>query len=101
MNATLTLRAREAGTSLLLRHCLSLGTAENRVPARIRLEEAIGPELARRLVVEPHRAQPQVARRRRTGQVAAGADEQEDQERADERDEQRRAFAISTATMPK
>jgi hypothetical protein len=37
-------------TSLLLRHCLSLGTAEHRVPARVRLEEAIGPELARRLV---------------------------------------------------
>ena len=40
----------ERGTSLLLRHCLSLGTAEDRVPARVRLEEAIGPELARRLV---------------------------------------------------
>ena len=38
------------GTSLLLRHCLSLGTAEHRVPARVRLDEAIGPELARRLV---------------------------------------------------
>jgi hypothetical protein len=39
-----------AGTSLLLRHCLSLGTAEHRVPARVRLDAAIGPELARRLV---------------------------------------------------
>jgi len=38
------------GTSLLLRHCLSLGTAEHRVPARVRLDQAIGPELARRLV---------------------------------------------------
>lgn len=37
-------------TGLLLRHCLSLGTAENRVPARVRLAEAIGPDLARRLV---------------------------------------------------
>jgi hypothetical protein len=39
-----------AGTTLLLRHCLSLGTAEHRVPARVRLDEAIGPELARRLI---------------------------------------------------
>jgi hypothetical protein len=37
-------------TNLLLRHCLSLGAAENRVPARVRLDEAIGPELARRLI---------------------------------------------------
>jgi hypothetical protein len=50
VNAALTLRAREAGTSLLLRHCLSLGTAEHRVPARVRLDEALGPDLARRLV---------------------------------------------------
>ena len=41
---------RQAGTDLLLRHCQSLGTAEHRIPARVRLEEAIGPELARRLV---------------------------------------------------
>ena len=35
VDATLTLaRDSEAGTSLLLRHCLSLGTAEQRVPAR-------------------------------------------------------------------
>ena len=51
MEAIITSRARQsAGTSLLLRHCLSLGTAEHRVPARARLDEAIGPELARRLV---------------------------------------------------
>jgi hypothetical protein len=50
VNAALTLRAQQVRTSLLLRHCLSLGTAEQRVPARRRLEEAIGPELARRLV---------------------------------------------------
>jgi hypothetical protein len=43
-------RGRRAGTDLLLRHCQSLGTAENRIPARVRLEEAIGPELTRRLV---------------------------------------------------
>jgi hypothetical protein len=41
---------RAGGTSLLLRHCLSFCTAEHRVPARVRLDEAIGPELARRLV---------------------------------------------------
>jgi len=50
MDATLTHREGQAGTVLLLRHCLSLGTAEHRVPARVRLNEAIGPELARRLV---------------------------------------------------
>jgi hypothetical protein len=50
VNAALTLRAQQAGTSLLLRHCLSLGTAEHRVPARTRLDEALGPDLARRLV---------------------------------------------------
>ena len=33
-----------------MRHCLSLGYAEERVPARVRLDEAIGPELSRRLV---------------------------------------------------
>jgi hypothetical protein len=36
---------------LLLRHCLALAaTAEPRPPARIRLEEALGPELAQRLL---------------------------------------------------
>ena len=50
VNAALTLRAKQAGTTLLLRHCLSLGTAEQRVPARRRLDEAVGPDLARRLV---------------------------------------------------
>ena len=50
MNAAPALRAKQAGTSLLLRHCLSLGTAEHRVPARTRLDEALGPDLARRLV---------------------------------------------------
>ncbi len=46
-------RARRAmpATDLLLRHCLTLGRPERaRRPARIRLEEALGPELARRLL---------------------------------------------------
>ncbi len=50
MDATLHLSGYEARTRLLLRHCLSIGNAENRIPARLRLEEAIGPELARRLI---------------------------------------------------
>jgi len=51
MDATISRETRRAqGTALLLRHCLSVGTAENRVPARIRLDEAVGPELAHRLV---------------------------------------------------
>ncbi len=37
---------------LLLRHCLAFGEgAQHRPPARERLEEALGPELARRLVL--------------------------------------------------
>ena len=50
VNAASSLQTRHAGTTRLLRHCLSLGTCEHRVPARRRLDEAIGPELARRLV---------------------------------------------------
>ena len=50
MNATATPRENHAGTTRLLRHCVSLGTAEHRVPARARLDEAIGSEFARRLV---------------------------------------------------
>ena len=50
VDATLNLRGYQAATSLLLRHCLSLGTAEARIPARLRLEEALGPELTQRLV---------------------------------------------------
>ena len=39
-------------THLLLRHCLSLGEAgRRRPPAQERLEEVLGPELARRLVL--------------------------------------------------
>lgn len=51
MDATISRKARRAdGTALLLRHCLSVGTAENRIPARERLDEAVGAEFARRLV---------------------------------------------------
>ena len=50
MEMTLTFRRRQEATTRLLRHCLSLGTAEHRVPARTRLDEAVGPDLARRLV---------------------------------------------------
>jgi hypothetical protein len=50
VDATLQLRERYSGLGLLLRHCQSLGTAEHRVPARVRLDEALGPDLSRRLV---------------------------------------------------
>jgi hypothetical protein len=50
VDATMNLREHQAATDLLLRHCLSIGSAEGRMPARLRLEEAIGPELSRRLV---------------------------------------------------
>lgn len=37
---------------LLLRHCLAFGeTGRPRPPAQVRLEQALGPELARRLVL--------------------------------------------------
>lgn len=42
---------RPYASDLLLRHCHALGFSGNgRVPARIRLEEALGPDLARKLV---------------------------------------------------
>jgi len=50
MDATLMLRERESGTSRLLRHCLAPDRQEPRVPARVRLDEAIGRDLARLLV---------------------------------------------------
>jgi hypothetical protein len=51
MESTISREARRAdATALLLRHCLSVGTAEGRVPARVRLDEAIGRDLAQRLV---------------------------------------------------
>ena len=44
VNAIVTHQEKQAaGTSLLLRHCRSMGTAENRVPARIRLERRSAP----------------------------------------------------------
>ena len=51
MDATISREAkRRDGTTLLLRHCLSIGQAEHRIPARLRLDEAVGAEFARRLV---------------------------------------------------
>jgi hypothetical protein len=50
MDATLAHRERDARTDRLLRDCLLLGTPERRLPARIRLEQAIGKDLARLLV---------------------------------------------------
>jgi hypothetical protein len=50
VDATLNRHGNQAGTSRLLRHCLSMGKAEGRVPASDRLDEALGPDLARRLV---------------------------------------------------
>lgn len=42
---------RTGPAELLLRHCLSLGgVSRDRRPPRARLEEAVGPELARRLL---------------------------------------------------
>jgi hypothetical protein len=46
-----TQKPAERAPDLLLRHCLALGeTSEPREPARIRLEEMLGPELAARLL---------------------------------------------------
>jgi hypothetical protein len=46
-----TQKPAERAPDLLLRHCLALGeTSEPREPARIRLEEMLGPELASRLL---------------------------------------------------
>jgi hypothetical protein len=54
-NVDAAVRSRQmkiAPTHLLLRHCLSLGeSSRRRAPAQERLEEVLGPELARRLVV--------------------------------------------------
>ena len=50
MDATLFLQEREARTNRLLRHCLALGPQPQRVPARTRLDEAIGRDLARLLL---------------------------------------------------
>ena len=46
-----TQKPADRAPDLLLRHCLALGeTSEPREPARIRLEEMLGPELASRLL---------------------------------------------------
>ena len=51
MNATLTQGTQDAGSERLLRDCQALGAPpKQRRSARLRLDEAIGPELARRLV---------------------------------------------------
>jgi hypothetical protein len=43
--------AKQRSHDRLLRHCLAFDeTGQTRVPARTRLEQALGPELARRLV---------------------------------------------------
>ena len=99
MDATLQRRERYSGTDLLLRHCRSIGTAEHRVPARLRLEEALGPDLARRLVTSL------TARSRRPEAICrlgrpAGADEEEDQEGENERDEQRRPLGDGDRDHP-
>ncbi len=53
MDTTRLAPARVRASDLhLLRDCLALGALPSpRVPARVRLEEALGPDLARRLVV--------------------------------------------------
>jgi hypothetical protein len=52
MNGVFTLSRRPSlRLEHLLRHCLALGTpAARRPPARVRLEQALGPELAQRLL---------------------------------------------------
>jgi hypothetical protein len=52
MNAVVApIRSSLAASELLLRHCLALGgTGRDQRPATARLEEAVGPELARRLI---------------------------------------------------
>ena len=42
---------RPYASNLLLRHCLALGSpGSGRLPARVRLEEALGPELTQKLI---------------------------------------------------
>ena len=67
MDATLNLRGHQDATNRLLRHCLSLGTAEGRIPARLRLEEAIGAELDAPARHEPDCPQPAPRARSLTG----------------------------------
>ena len=43
--------SKAQASDLLLKHCLALGAGdESRPSAKLRLEEAVGPELARRLL---------------------------------------------------
>jgi len=46
----MTVKHRTYDLDLLLRHCLAFDERPQRVPARVRLDQALGPELARRLV---------------------------------------------------
>ena len=52
VETALTQNPAQEAPDLLIRHCLALGeTSEPREPARIRREEALGPELASRLLL--------------------------------------------------
>ncbi len=52
MDAVLRTPRTELAADVLLRHCLAIGggATPSRPPVKARLEEALGPELARRLV---------------------------------------------------
>ena len=51
MEAALDSPRHTRGAEMLLHHCLALGRGEEaRPPARVRLEQALGPELAQLLV---------------------------------------------------
>ena len=58
MDATLNLRGHQDATNRLLRHCLSLGTAEGAFPPACGSKQAIGPELDAPARHEPDRPQP-------------------------------------------
>jgi len=51
VNAALTPSLKQHGPELLIRHCLTIDApARTRLPAKVRLEHALGPELARELL---------------------------------------------------
>lgn len=51
VNTAITQTSKEQASDLLLRHCLSLSAEDaSRPSAKLRLEEAVGPELARMLL---------------------------------------------------
>jgi len=51
MEAAVDIPPQSRGVEMLLHHCLSLGRSdEPRTPARVRLEQALGGELARLLL---------------------------------------------------